>query len=99
MNSGISCIVDRTHLTHLNKIFFQETTEAYVEWTTTTEMSTDDVTDADTDADASVDDIRKVFWSFCFLSVPIVTLALLSNGLAFVVFYKKPAFRKILSNK
>ena len=62
-----------------------------MEWTTPPDISTDD--------DASQADIRNVFLSFCFLSVPIVTLALLSNGLAFLVFYKKPAFRKILSNK
>ena len=55
--------------------------------------------------DISLNDIRSkdkmgnVFFSFCLLSMPIVLIALFSNGLAFLVFYKKPAFRKILSNK
>jgi len=55
--------------------------------------------DTSTDDNWSKADLRNVFYSFCLLSVPIVTLALLSNGLAFLIFYKKPAFRKILSNK
>ena len=40
-----------------------------------------------------------LFFAFCFLAIPTVIFALFSNGLAFLVFYKKPVFRKILSNK
>ncbi len=40
-----------------------------------------------------------LFFAFCFLAIPTVIFALVSNGLAFLVFYKKPMFRKILSNR
>ena len=36
---------------------------------------------------------------FTFVAIAVVLIALLSNGLAFLVFYKKPVFRKILSNR
>ena len=35
----------------------------------------------------------------CFLAVLIIVIAMFSNALAFLVFYKKPMFRKILSNR
>ena len=35
----------------------------------------------------------------CFLAVLLIVIAMFSNALAFLVFYKKPMFRKILSNR
>ena len=36
---------------------------------------------------------------FLLLSVPLIIVAITLNGLAFLVFYKKPVFRKILANR
>jgi len=41
----------------------------------------------------------SLFFGFSLLAVPTLLVALFSNGLGFLVFYKKPAFRKILSNR
>ena len=35
----------------------------------------------------------------CFLAVLFIVVAVFSNALAFLVFYKKPMFRKILANR
>jgi hypothetical protein len=40
-----------------------------------------------------------VFLSFSLVTLPILLVALVSNLLALLVFYKKPIFRKILSNR
>ena len=36
---------------------------------------------------------------FFLLSIPIIIIAIALNGLAFLIFYKKPVFRKILANR
>ena len=41
----------------------------------------------------------NAFLSFCFIGFPILTIALVSNSCAFLVFYKKPVFRKSISNR
>ena len=42
---------------------------------------------------------ENTFLLFLLLTVPIIAIAITLNGLAFVVFYKKPVFRKILANR
>ncbi len=43
--------------------------------------------------------LSGVALAFLLLAAPLLLLAVLMNGLAFLVFYKKPIFRKILSNR
>lgn len=40
-----------------------------------------------------------VFLTFLLLVVPLLVVGLVVNLLAFLIFYKKPIFRKILSNR
>ncbi|XP_040579765.1 uncharacterized protein [Lepeophtheirus salmonis] len=48
----------------------------------------------------SQDSMNKVLYIiFCGTFIPLVVLSVLSNGFAFVIFYKKPIFRKIISNR
>ena len=44
-------------------------------------------------------DLVSLFLVFAFVAITSVLVALFSNGLAFLVFFKKPVFRKILSNR
>ena len=44
-------------------------------------------------------DFSVVALTFLVLTAPLVLVALVSNLLALLVFYKKPMFRKILSNR
>ena len=50
-------------------------------------------------APASATDFPAVVLSFLIITSPLVLVALVSNLLALLVFYKKPMFRKILSNR
>ena len=53
----------------------------------------------DSDSDGGGSDRALVFRLFFMILCPLVVAALFSNGLAFLVFYKKPIFRKIISNR
>ena len=48
---------------------------------------------------AAAADFPVVALTFLVLTAPLVLVALVSNLLALLVFYKKPMFRKILSNR
>ena len=48
---------------------------------------------------AAAADFSVVVLSFLIITSPLVLVALVSNLLALLVFYKKPMFRKILSNR
>ena len=48
---------------------------------------------------AEATDFSVVFLTFLIVTSPLVLVALVSNLLALLVFYKKPMFRKILSNR
>ena len=50
-------------------------------------------------AAAAAADFSVVALTFLVLTAPLVLVALVSNLLALLVFYKKPMFRKILSNR
>ena len=51
------------------------------------------------EAAAAAADFPVVALTFLVLTAPLVLVALVSNLLALLVFYKKPMFRKILSNR
>ena len=44
-------------------------------------------------------DLSVVLLSFVIVTSPLVLVALVANLMALLVFYKKPMFRKILSNR
>ena len=48
---------------------------------------------------SSVANNDKAIIIVCFLAVLFIVVAVFSNALAFLVFYKKPMFRKILANR
>ena len=51
------------------------------------------------DQESLESDLLSLFLVFAFVAITTVLVALFSNGLAFLVFFKKPVFRKILSNR
>ena len=54
---------------------------------------------APTEPASSVASNDKAIIIVCFLAVLFIVVAVFSNALAFLVFYKKPMFRKILANR